>query len=91
MARRGFRTISLEMKKAGDVSVYTSPKIADALEKIMADMTLYEGIRLQQILEAVYLQGRKDGARSVIEAIDDSVDQVKKQIPHRAPGRPRKR
>ena len=47
---------------------------------------MFEGIKLLDIVEAVYVQGRKDGARAVFEEIDD----LKREIPHRAPGRPRK-
>jgi hypothetical protein len=85
---RGYRTITLELVKREDaVSVYTSPRVADALEEIVASSTLYEGVRLLQILEAVYEQGRKDGARSVFEELE----RVKGEIPHANPGRPKKK
>ncbi|MEJ7656956.1 MAG: hypothetical protein WKF33_07995 [Thermoleophilaceae bacterium] len=48
-------------------------------------MTVYEGVKLGQLLEAAYNQGKKDGARSVFELVDDA----KKEIPHRRPGRPK--
>jgi hypothetical protein len=64
-----------------------SPRRADALEKIIGDMSLYDGVKLLDVFEAVYDQGHKDGARAVFE----KVDSAKKEIPHRAPGRPRKR
>jgi hypothetical protein len=88
---RGYRTISLELPRAKEsVAVYTSPRVADALEEITSKATLYEGVRLVQILEAVYEQGRKDGARRAFEALDKSLGQVKKQVPHKKPGRPRR-
>lgn len=58
---------------------------ADALKEIEKDMGLYKGVRLHQVLEAVYNQGRKDGALKVFEGVDT----MKRQIPHRPPGRPR--
>lgn len=86
-SRRGYQTISLKFRKRGDVAVRTSPKTARALEEISETMPLYEGVRLVQVLEAVYDQGRKDGSREVIEGFE----RVAATIPHRAPGRPRSR
>ncbi len=83
-AARGYRTITVELKNQS-VSVYTSPKVADALEQLSSSMTVYEGVKLGQLLEAAYNQGKKDGARSVFELVDDA----KKEIPHRRPGRPK--
>ena len=55
MTSRGYRTIRLQLKKEKKaVSVRTSPRTADALESIVSDMTLYEGVRLMQVMEAVY-------------------------------------
>lgn len=85
--RRGYRTILVQLKKQETVPVRASPRVADALQELSADMDLYQGTKLRQILEAVYEQGRKDGRRQVFEAVDE----VKKELPHRPPGRPRKR
>jgi hypothetical protein len=89
-AQRGYRTIALVLKNE-TVPVRASPRVADALEELSGNMTLYQGVRLQQLLEAAYTQGRKDGAREAFEQIDASVEAVKKVIPHRSVGRPRKR
>lgn len=88
MAKRGYRTIPLSLKR-GEVPVRASPRVADALEEIGAKMSVYEGVRLSQIVEAAYEQGRKDGAREVFERLDTSLTTVKGEIPHRAPGRPK--
>ncbi len=32
------------------VAVYASPRVADALEDVMHDMTLYKGVRLAQVM-----------------------------------------
>jgi hypothetical protein len=88
-AQRGYRTIKLGLR-SGIVPVYTSPKTADALEEIAGDMSLYHGVRLSQILEAVYSQGKKDGAREVFDTLERRVVEARKQIPHANPGRPPK-
>lgn len=91
MARRGYRTIRFDLEKAGKVAVYTSAKVADAMEEIRSKATLYEGVRLTQILEEVYLRGRKDGAKEALEQLDKSLADVKRRVPHAGPGRPKKR
>lgn len=90
MAQRGYRTIRLATNK-GDVAIYTSARVADALQTIAGNATLYEGVRLTQVLEAAYEQGKKDGARDAFEHLDKSVAAAKKSVPHKRPGRPRKR
>lgn len=92
MAPRGYRTIPLDLPRAQTtVPVRASARVADALGEIKGDMSLYHGVRLLQVLEAVYSQGQKDGAREVFEKLDTSVERAKKEIPHRPVGRPRKR
>jgi hypothetical protein len=83
------RTIKIVMQKT-EAAVYTSPRIADALEDILAKATLFEGVRIGQILEAVYKQGKKDGAREAIEEWERGLLRAKKEINHKNPGRPRK-
>lgn len=90
MAARGFRTIQVVMQNT-QANVYTSPRVADALEDILAKATVYDGVKIAQILEAVYKQGEKDGARKAFEELDRGLASVKKQIAHKNPGRPRKR
>ena len=87
---RGFRTIKITIK-GSSVSVFASARTADALTEIETDMSMYHGVRLHQVLEAVYKQGHKDGARDAFEEVDKSLGAVKKLIPHRRPGRPRTR
>ena len=89
MADRGFRTIKVTLQQT-EASVYTSPKVAKALEDILADATVYEGVKIAQILEAVYKQGKKDGAREAFEELERGFSAAKKQVRHTNPGRPRK-
>lgn len=77
--------IALVGKK--EISVYAGKPIRDALFEISRDMNLYHGVRLAQVLGAVYVQGKKDGARDVFE----KVDVVKAAISYRNPGQPKKK
>jgi len=86
---RGFRTIKIAFQ-SDTAAIYTSARKADALQKIMEEMPLFDGVKLMEVLEAAYVQGRKDGARAAFEEIDQGVNQAKKAIPHVPPGRPRK-
>lgn len=90
MAAKGFRTIKIQFK-GSPVSVYASERIANALKGIEKNMPLYHGVKLHQVLEAVYRQGVKDGRAEVFASIDRTVADVKKVLPYRRPGRPRKR
>lgn len=71
----------------GSISVYFGTRIAQALHEVTVDMNLYKGVRLGELLQAVYEQGKKDGARQV----KDSFEHMMKQIPHRNPGQPKKK
>ena len=62
MATRGFRVIQIHLK-GSPISVYASARTADALTKIEKEMPLFDHVKLHQVLEAVYVQGTKDGAR----------------------------
>ncbi len=73
-----------------DVAVYATPKVAKALEEVTEDMTLYHGVRLAEVMEAVYLQGQKDGARNAIGTLEQALVDAKEGVPHRNPGKPSK-
>jgi hypothetical protein len=90
MADRGYRTIKVKLQNT-EASVYTSPRVAKALEDILAKATLFEGVRIGQILEAVYKQGTKDGALKAFVEADRGLMEAKKRVPHQKPGRPRGR
>ena len=92
------KTVSLPKKKPrvvktlvplpkGSVPVYFGSRVAQALHEVTVDMDLYSGVRLGELLQALYEQGRKDGARQVKE----SFYQMMKQIPHMNPGQPKKK
>lgn len=87
--RYSITKVPLKGKKVA--KVYASPKVGDALREISNDMTLYQGVRLSQVLDAVYAQGKRDGGREAFDGLEQSLASVKKAIPHRTPGRPRKK
>lgn len=57
--------------------------------EITEDMSLYNGVRLSQVLEAVYAQGQKDGARNAIENLQEGIANTIEKISHRNPGKPK--
>jgi sulfate adenylyltransferase subunit 1 (EFTu-like GTPase family) len=77
-------------KEAEAAPIRMSPRRADAFEKMISEMSMYDGVKLMDVMEAVYVQGRKDGARTVFERIDLNVVEAKRSIPFRGPGRPRR-
>lgn len=77
--------------KSREISVYASPRIGRALEDILAKNDLFDGVRIIQVLEAVYAQGKKDGARETFDNLDKSLAASKKSILHRNPGRPQRK
>ncbi len=74
----------------GTIKVYAGKKISEALETIDS-LGLYKGVRMIQLVEAVYQQGHKDGAKAVFDARRQSDALLEKSIPHRPPGRPTKK
>ena len=72
------------------VTVSASPKVSAAFNAVAADMNLFQGVKLGQLLEAVYEQGKKDGARTAFEVLSAKVKEAEKLVPHRSPGKPKK-
>lgn len=85
-----YTLLSINLPKIGDVKVYFSPRIAEALNVVTEDMSLYKGVRLNQLLEAFYSQGKKDGARQAFEEVEKHFLSAQKSIPHKNPGKPKK-
>jgi hypothetical protein len=73
------------------VAVYATPKISSAFAGVTEDMTVYQGVKLVQILEAIYEQGKKDGARLAFEKLGEKIKEAEKLVPHRNPGKPKKK
>jgi hypothetical protein len=87
---RGYKTVKMTLVKS-ELALHGSERLVHAVQTITADMNLYQGVKFAQILEAVYVQGRKDGARAAFDEVDNGVKTARKTIPHKNPGRPRKK
>jgi hypothetical protein len=72
---------------SGEITLYVGSKVRCALEEVMKDMDVYHGVRLTEVMEAVYEQGQKDGRREIIEKVEG----IKKGVNYLPPGRPRKK
>ena len=61
-ADKGPRRHEFTMPSSGEVvPVYAGQKVGKALEEVQEDLNLYQGVRLAEVIEAVYKQGLKDG------------------------------
>lgn len=69
------------------ITLYAGSKVRSALEEVVADMTLYKGVRLAEVMGAIYQQGLKDGRREIIEKIEG----IKTGVNYLPPGRPKKK
>lgn len=85
---RGPRRHDIDLPKLGKIPVYAGVKVGKALDEIQEDMTFYKGVRLAQVMEAVYQQGLIDGRAQVFSELESLAK--KPQLAHRNPGRPRK-
>jgi len=83
--RAKYKKIDVELS-SGPLTLYAGHRVLSALQEIAKDMTLYKGVRLAQVMKAVYKQGLKDGRREVIERLDG----IKEETNYLPPGRPRK-
>ncbi len=90
MGKRGFKAVKLRLVNT-DLTLYAGSRLTAAVQDIVNKASLYEGVKLAQIMEAVYLQGQKDGARLAFEQIDQNVALAKRSVPHKRPGQPKKR
>jgi hypothetical protein len=84
------RKTRLTLYSGAEVTVYEGGKLQTALAEVTEDMSLYKGVRLAQIFEAIYNQGKKDGAKAAFDEIGKGVAEAQRKIPHRAPGRPKR-
>lgn len=90
MGKRGFKAVKVKLVNT-DLTLYAGSRLVDAVADIANNARLHEGVKLSQIMEAVYIQGQKDGARRAFEQIDQNVAFAKRSVPHMRPGQPKKR
>lgn len=60
-ADKGPRRTDLRLSNGDVVVIYAGQKIVDALDEVTGQLDLYHGVRLEQVMEAAYIQGLKDG------------------------------
>jgi hypothetical protein len=63
------RTTIVPLRGSKAIRVYAGARVSDALREISSKMSMYEGVLLSQVLEAMYEQGKKDGARKAFEEL----------------------
>ena len=83
-SKRGYRTAKVQLAKS-ELAIRGSQKLVNAVETLTTDMTLYQGVKFAQIIEAVYEQGNKDGARLAFEKVDAGLKAAQKAVPHKNP------
>lgn len=71
----------------GELTLYAGNAVLEALTEVTTDMNLWKGVKLQQVLKAVYEQGLKDGRREIIEGFNG----IAQKTNYMPPGRPRKK
>jgi hypothetical protein len=71
----------------GSIAVYSGTRVRQAFTEVTQDMNIYKGAKLGLLFQAIYEQGKKDGAREV----NDLFERMMKTIPHKNPGQPRKK
>ena len=90
MAKARYSRIDMKLETSR-INLYAGSRIAAAAADLAKNMTLYDGVKYAQILEAVYKQGKKDGAAEAFEAVDKNLKTAQQAVPHKNPGRPKKR
>lgn len=86
--QRGLRLTTVTLNDGRPIKIYAGTKVAKALDEVTADMGLYHGVRFLEVVEAVYEQGLKNGRAEIFKEL--TALQSRADLPHRAPGRPRK-
>ena len=79
---------TIDLPMGGPVALYVGSKIHNALKEVQEGMDLYHGVRFAEVLEAVYVQGLKDGRREIIEKFKTEIEQTANYLP---PGQPKKK
>jgi hypothetical protein len=80
--------LSVQLAKT-QAKIYANAKVANALEELTDDLSLYHGVRFTEVLEAVYQQGLRDGRREVFNELD--VLKKRPELKHVNPGRPKQK
>jgi glutamate mutase epsilon subunit len=81
-----WKRVTVDLPKQ-ELALYAGSKLRAALTEVTLDMDLFKGVKLGQVLEAVYEQGKKDGRKDIIEQFDHDIKGKANYLP---PGRPKK-
>lgn len=87
--RPRFIAVEVRLQNNQQITIYASPRIAEAFQ-LIKQMDMFHGVEMLQLLGAVYRQGKRDGARETLDRLGDHIIELKDEVPHRIPGRPRK-
>lgn len=79
--------IQYKLPQAGDIVLYNSPAIKNALDHVSADMDLYKSVKLGMVLEAMFEAGAKAGRAEVI----GKLNQIESETNYLPPGQPKKK
>jgi hypothetical protein len=80
-----YQKTSVDLASGAKITLYVGSKVHSALQEVTAEMDLYKGVRLGEVMEAVYEQGLKDGRKEIIESFQGLAALVN----YLPPGRPR--
>ena len=86
-----YKKTSLPLPKGKSLTLYVGANVRNAVAELTDKMSVWEGSRLAVLLEAVYEQGKRVGARDAFEAASRAMEGAQDAVPHRLPGRPRRR
>jgi hypothetical protein len=70
------------------LTLYAGQKVRSAIIEVTTGMNIYKGVRLGQVMDAVYEQGLKDGRKEIIEQFEGKIRDKTNYLP---PGRPKKK
>jgi hypothetical protein len=88
MKKKGTHKIEVE---GSDVVVYGGVMLKKAYDALADNMNTYQWAKFTMLLEAAYKKGSIDGANEAFEQIDKGVRQALKAVPHKLPGRYKKK
>ena len=68
--KKGFVKTLVPLSKNDKLALYTGVKVKNAWDDATAELDVYEFGKLTLVLEAIYQQGKKDGARTVQQSFE---------------------
>lgn len=88
----GARRHDVALPSFGVVPVYASARVGRAIDEVSGELDLYHGVRLLEIMEAMYVQGLTNGRAEVFAAQEEQARELRARadLQHRNAGRPRR-